>query len=192
MGLVLITGIPESGKDSILKMVLAGSEKNLPPFEYFRFDDLVSYDVDKESEELDLWSFSKRIEHMHRIRREFYKKLKKKVDQLKVKKAHIIANGYFTLKTPSGYLPTLTQESVKFFRPDVIVIVDSDLDNPELVEKLGVDKLKELKCHQEINMKCAISYSVLANSALHIVRAEYGNLKETLKELSDVITLALE
>ncbi|UCD07250.1 MAG: AAA family ATPase [Candidatus Aenigmatarchaeota archaeon] len=192
MSLIFVTGIPESGRDSIVKMVLSGSKKNLPSFEYIRFDDLVSYDVDKKSEELDLWSFSKRIEHMHKIQRDFYRNLKKKVDSLKDKENHIIVNGYFTLRTPSGYLPTLSNQSVKFFKPDVIVIIDVDLDNPEILVKFGKERVRELKYHQDINLKCAVSYSTLTRSAINVVRVEYGNLKDALKEMTDVITLALQ
>jgi adenylate kinase len=192
MSLILITGIPESGRDSIVKMILSGSRKILPAFEYIRFDDMVSYDIDRKSEELDLWSFSKRIEHMHKIQRDFYSKLKKRVESLKGKENHIIVNGYFTIRTPSGYLPTLTQGSIKFFKPDVIVIIDVDLENPEVAKKFGRDEIRELKYHQDINLKYAASYSTLAKSAINVVRVEYGNLKDALKEMADVITLALQ
>ncbi len=192
MSLILITGIPESGRDSIVKMVLSGSKKNLPAFAYIRFDDLVSYDVDKKSEELDLWSFSKRIDHMHKIQGDFYRNLKKKVDSLKGKENHMIVNGYFTLKMPGGYLPTLSKDSIKFFKPDIIVVVNVDLDNPEMLRKFGKERIRELKYHQDINLKYAASYSTLAKSAISVVRVEYGNLKYALKEMTDVITLALQ
>lgn len=192
MGLILVAGIPESGKDSILKMVLTGSKGNLPDFEYLKFDSLVSYDVDKESKELDLWSFSKRIDHMHKIQKDFYTKLKKKTTQLERKGNHIIANGYFTLKTPGGYLPTLTDESIKFFKPDVIVIISIDLDRPELLKKFGKEKVRDLKYHQDINLKYAVTYSEMSKSAINIINVEYGNLKEALREMVDVITLALK
>lgn len=192
MGLILVMGIPESGRDSVLKMVLTGSRKILPPFSYLKFDDLISYDVDKKSEELDLWSFSKRIEHIHKIQNDFYRKLKERLGSLKGKEKHIIVNGYFTLRTPGGYLPLLSKESVKFFRPDVIVIVEVNLESPELLAKFGRERIKELKYHQDINLKYAVSYSALTKAAINIVRVEYGNLKGALKEMTDVITLALE
>jgi len=192
MGLILVTGIPESGRDSILKMVLSGSKKNLPFFAYLKFDDMVSYDVDKKSEELDLWSFSKRIDHIHKIQNDFYSELKKTIGSLKGKGSHIIVNGYFTLRTPSGYLPLLSQEALSFFKPDIIVIVEVDTENRELLGKFGKEKIRELKYHQDINLKYATSYSALTRSAINIVRVEYGNLKDALKEMTDVITLALQ
>jgi adenylate kinase len=191
MGMVFITGVPESGRDSIVRMILTGSRKNLPPFDYLSFDDMVSYDVDRVSEELDLWSFSKSINHMHRIQGGFQRKLKEGTGSLK-KGGHAIVNGYFTLRTPGGYLPLLSKESARFFKPDVIVIIEIDTVSGGLSRKLGGEKAWELKYHQDINLNYAISYSALTRSAVKVVRAEYGKLKDALKEMTDIVTLSMQ
>lgn len=192
MGVILVTGISDSGKDSILEMVLTGSEKNLPDFEYMDFDSLFTHDVDKDSEEIDLWSFDRRIEHMHRIQKDFHTNLRKKTEQLSKTGNHIIVNGYFTLKTPGGFLPTLTDESVKFFKPDVIIVISVDLDGPELLKKFGKEKIRELKDHQEMNLKYAVTYSEMCRSSISVINVEYGNLKEALRETIDAIMLAVK
>ena len=118
MGMVFVTGIPESGRDEIVEMVLTGSKKNLPEFDHFRFDDIASYEVDSSSGMVDLWSFSDRIGRMHSIQRDFNTRLRKKMDNLKLKGNHIIANGYFTFSTPGGYLPLLSRGSERFGRAE--------------------------------------------------------------------------
>ncbi len=192
MSLILVTGIPESGRDSIIDMVITGSKKNLPSFEYLKFDNILSMDVDKKAEELDLWSFSKRIRHIHKIQKEFHTSLRTNIKALRSKKNHIIVNGYFTLKTPSGYMPLLSKTDIRFFKPDVIVIVDMDFESPVLIKKLGKEKVRKLKYHQDINLNYAMGYSTLTKSVVNVVRVEYGNLKDALKEMVDIVTLSLQ
>ncbi len=191
MGIIFVTGIQESGKDEIVDMVLTCSRKNLPPFDYFRFDDLIPQESNSTDGVVDLWSFSNRIKHMHNVQRDFSTKLKKKVDHLKLTGNHIIVNGYFTLKTPGGYLPIISKGSDGFFKPDVIVVMDIDFDNPVMIKKLGKERVKELKYDQDLNLKCAASYATITKSAVNIVRVEYGNLKDALKDMTNAITLAL-
>lgn len=192
MSLILVTGIPESGRDSIVEMVTTGSKKNLPPFEYLNFDSILPVDIDKQDEEIDLWSFSKKIRHVHKIQGDFHKKLKANINFLKSKGEHIIVNGYFTIKTPSGYMPLLSKESVRFFKPDVIVMIDLDLESPLLIKKIGREKVRKLKYHQDINLNYAMGYSTLSRSAINVVRVEYGNVKGALREMADILTMALQ
>ncbi len=191
MGTIFVTGIQESGKDDIVKMVLTGSRRNLPSFDYFRFDDLIPHGTNSADGIIDLWSFSNRIKHMHNVQRNFHTKLRKKVDHLKLTGNHIIVNGYFALNTNGGYLPILSKGSEKFFKPDMIVVLDVDLDSPNMIKKLGKEKIMELKYQQDINLKCAANYATLTKSAVNIVRVEYGNVKDALKDMTDAITLAL-
>lgn len=190
MGTILVTGIQESGKDEIIDMVLTGSRKNLPAFDYFRFDDLLPRSPGS-SHGFDLWSFSDRIQRMHKIQRDFHTKLKKKTDNLKLSGNHIIANGCFTVKTSGGYLPLISKGSERFFKPDMIVVLDVELKNPVMVRKLGKERVEELKYEQRLNLKYATNYSALTGSAINVVRVEYGNVKEALKDMTDAVTLAL-
>lgn len=192
MSLILVTGIPESGRDSIIDMVITGSKRNLPSFEYLRFDDILSMDVDKKSEELDLWSFKKRIHHIHKVQKDFHTNLRESIKSMKSKRDHAIVNGYFTLKTPNGYMPLLSKTDTRFFKPDIIVVIDMDLGSPTLIKRLGKEKIKKLKYHQDINLNYAMGYSTLTRSAINLVRVEYGNVKCALKEMIDIVTLALQ
>jgi adenylate kinase len=190
MGTILVTGIRESGKDEIIDMVLTGSRKNLPPFDYFKFNDLLPHGSG-DSHGFDLWSFNDRIQRMHNIQRDFHTKLKKKIDHMKLSENHIIVNGCFTVKTSGGYLPLISKGSEKFFKPDLIVVLEVELKNPVMIKKLGKEKVEELKYEQRLNLKYATNYSVLTSSAINVVRVEYGNVKEALKDMNDIVTLAL-
>ena len=107
-------------------------------------------------------------------------------------KEPIIVNGYFTLKTARGYVPLLSKTDTRFFKPDVIVMIDLDMTSPVLVKKLGSRKVRELKYHQDINLNYAMGYSTLTKSAINIVRVEYGNLKSALREMTDIITQSIQ
>jgi adenylate kinase len=192
MSLILVAGIPESGKDTLLEMVLEGSRKNLPPFRLLKFDDLISYDVNKESKELDMWSFSERTKQIKNIQSGFHKKLRSSIDMLDRTEKNIIVDGYFTFRTHEGFVPLLYSQSARSFYPDMIIIAELGLKSPELLRKLGRERVRQLRYHQDINLNYATNYSSLTRSPINIVRIEYGNVKEALRDMTDLITLALK
>ena len=191
MSLILVTGIPESGRDSIVDMVVKGFKKNLPSFEYIEFDVLFNGNVDIRKEKLELWSFKDKVKHIHKTQKNFHNNLKESIRALKMSKEPIIVNGYFTLKTARGYVPLLSKTDTRFFKPDVIVMIDLDMTSPVLVKKLGSRKVRELKYHQDINLNYAMGYSTLTKSSCAAITASMslyaaGVSSRTLESLRQV------
>jgi adenylate kinase len=171
---VFVTGIPESGKDELLELVLKGSKRILPPFKCIKFEDILNFKQ---------LGGKKSIGEMEKVRARFYQELEKQVGEAIKRNYNIILSGCFTIMTENGYVPVVSKEFFDIFRPDVIVMVEA---YPK-VQRLDY----EYASQQDINRGYASHYSSISGALLKTIKVQQGEIKETIKELMSIIKFAL-
>ncbi|GEM_PF-1189628 len=184
MKFVLITGLKETGKDTIIKLVLDGSKKILPKFKYINFKSIVR----------EKW-FEENIDKMEKAKERFYKDLEKAVGDAFKEGKHVIVNGYFTVKTGHGYLPVISEDFFDTFNPDILILIEAE--KPKMKgDMIYGAKLKSLNdadwFQQEINRVYASFYSAVSGALLKIVTVKPGNVKSVIKEINELMRYSLD
>jgi adenylate kinase len=165
--IVFAAGMRESGRDSIVDMVLRGSRNNLQKHSHVRLNDtkirkikgMISSDLE-------------------RARDEFYHGIEGEVSSRLKTGTNIIVDGPLTLKTEDGYLPLVPKEFFESFEPDVFVVfeVKKERSAPD------IDWTQ-----QEVNRSYAEMYASLAGSPLKIIKVGKGEVKVALREFTKVM-----
>jgi len=176
MKLVLITGSPETDKDSVVDLALERLRNFRPKFRYLDFDKLgVKPGLSLEN----LKSFPSRL----------HEKLEKElVSELRGSKNNIIINGYLTLKTQYGCFPALTQEFFRVFKPDSLIILESSPGDLVRDPKASHEILRQ----QDLDRNYGIMYTSLSDSPVRVMTIEKSNVALAVKELLEYLKLVFK
>jgi adenylate kinase len=199
MKLILVTGLEDSGKDTILDMVLQGSKQTLPDFDHIKFDELIFKKTKSVSSRFghsalaESMDFSKNIDQIIKTRQDIYSKLEKNIKANIEAKKSVILNGYFTMKTRRGFVPIISEQFFKTFKPDMIVLMEADasIKNGHIVKK-GPDHIESVKLQQEINRNYASLYASTTDAVLVIIKVSHGDVKSAIRELRSCLTFAMK
>ncbi len=176
MKLVLITGSPETDKDSVIELTLDRLRSLNPRFRYLELDKL---GVKPGQGPDDFRSFPSRLRE--RLEKEL-------VSELRGSRNHIILNGCLTLKTPYGIFTCLTQEFFRVFKPDSLVILESSPGDLVRDPRASHETLRQ----QDIDRCYAIMYASLSASPLMVMTIERSNIALVVKELLGYLRLAFK
>lgn len=179
MKIVMVTGIQETDKDTIIDLALSRSKKMLPNFSRVDFSAGVKAVEDKIEESMDM------------VREELestYDSLQKSmIEKMKGEGGHIVLNIQLAAKTMHGYVPLVPAALFKNFRPDVIVLMESD---PREVAKTEED-IKEVRERQEINRHYATVYSMMYGAVLKILQVRKGSVTAAVNGLIETMKILL-
>ncbi len=197
--LILVTGVEDSGKDTILEMVLKGSDNTLPKFDYIKFDDLVFKNPKAVSSRFghralaESMEFSENIDQIISARQEIYKKLEKKINSNLKENTFVIVNGYFTMKTLRGYVPVISEQFFRAFKPEMIVLMEADISptNGHLL-KSGHDHMDAVMLQQEINRNYASLYASATDAVLRIIKVKHCGVKDAIRDLREALRFAMK
>lgn len=176
MKLVLIAGLEETDKDSVIGLALERLRNFNPRFKYMEAGKLGV----KPGQKLDeVKAFPSRL----------HEKLEKAlVSELRGGKSHIILNGYLTMKTQYGYSPALTAEFFRVFRPDSVIIMESSpgdlVRNPKASE--------EILKHQELDRSYGAMCASLSDSPVKLITIEKSNIALAVNELLEYLRMVLK
>lgn len=166
---ILIVGVEESERDSLVEMVLKRNKKFLPHLTFARLPDFSHLPV-------------KRIKAK---RKAFYKEFEKVLKR----KGHLVLSGSLTFKTPLGFTPLFT---TPLFTPDLTILLELDTREAVIVPGYGIARRKVdrrgIRFQQELNRY----YAILLLSPLKILPVDRGNIKKALRELKEVVQIALQ
>ncbi len=196
MKLIFVAGLEESGKDTLLNLVL-NSKNKISDFDRIAFDDIIFSKTKRISPRLGHRALTESLDfcgdmgEMAKLRDEIHKKLEKKIKSCK--KPLVVINGYFTIKTYHGYVPVMTDQFFKKLRPDMIILMEADVpEKSRHLLKKGPDYLDSLKLQQEIDRNCASLYASVTNAVLKIIKVRHGDVKTAIRKLTDTLTFAMK
>ncbi|MGZ7048859.1 MAG: adenylate kinase, partial [Methanobacterium sp.] len=107
--------------------------------------------------------------------------------------SNIIVDTHCTIKTPAGFLPGLPKWVLEELQPDMFILVEAD--NEEiLMRRLSdksrtrdMEKLSDIRLHQEMNRAAAISYAVLTGATVKIIQNHDNRLDVPVEDMVNVL-----
>jgi len=190
MATVILTGIPGSGKTTVLKKALSelGAESRV--YEHVVYG-TVMFEIAKEK---GLVSDRDEMRNLPvDAQREVQVDAARKIGKLGETK-DIIVDTHCTVKTPKGFIPGLPKHVLDEIKPSQIIIIETDVQ--DIIERRKDDASRKrdlesswgLDSHQKINRSYAAAYSLHSNSAVKLIANRQGKLAEASAELKKVLT----
>ncbi len=172
MKLILVTGLRETEKDSIVEMALNKSSTTRKRFKYVNFEksDTVSSGITN-------------LNHLKDFHLTLHDEIEQAITGSRREGLNVIVNGNFTIKTDLGYVPLLIDGFFRGFKPDIIVILENRLN--ELVD--NPRKALEIKEQQEIDRGYASRYAAMLGIPLKIIKVSKQNISHSIKEFSETL-----
>lgn len=210
MASILVAGVRESDKDTVIQLIR--KMKSLPAFGFVDFDDVIMGDRKLFGELASLGAFEslttlkswgikpeeKSYDALLKAVARFYNRLETQVKEASKTSGNVIVSGYCTLKTHYGQLPLLSKNFLEYFRPDVLVVIESDLGSRAHVldEDYGIlmqqnegrrGELRQLGMDQAIARSSASAFVALYGGLLKVVQVRQGRVKQALKDTVETI-----
>jgi adenylate kinase len=98
-------------------------------------------------------------------------------------KGHVVVSGYCTVKTKLGFFPVLTAETVKAFRPDIMVHISVD---PLAIEGKTVNA-DEFRDHQTLEKTYALLLCASAGCGLKVIHCALDGSRDAAGELIELL-----
>jgi len=214
MASILIAGARESDKDTVVELVR--KIKTLPDFEFVDFDEVVSSDKKLLGElaavgafesltKLKSWGLEpgqKTYGNVSSMVSRFYTLLEARLKEAQAASKNVLVSGYFSFTTQYGHVPLLSKDFLEYFRPDAVIVVESDaagrfriLDQEHEVflhDDRKIGEFKELVLQQSVARAYASAFAVMQGGLLKIITVRKGNVKQALKEAVETLTFVFK
>ncbi|MHA1238072.1 MAG: adenylate kinase [Candidatus Odinarchaeia archaeon] len=175
MTLVIIGGVPGSGKTTICKRVEKESD-----IKVFNLGDVI-YNISKKM-------FPDKIKVREDTRKiplhQYFKIQVEAAKLIKEAKEDKVVDTHLALKTPRGYYPGLPQEVLKILSPEAIILIETDpeeiIRRREKDREAGVrasrdkENIAEIEEHQQINKLYGVAYSASCGCYLKIINLRWA------------------
>lgn len=169
---ILIVGVDESERDTLVQMVVKGNKKIFPKLTVAKLPD---------------FSEISSFKHLDERRKKFHKDF----DVIAEKKGNIILTGNLSAHTKFGFVPLLTEKPISVFRPDLTILLEVDSHETVLLPEYGIIRkkrsTKDIQIQQQLNMQ----YATMLFSVVKILRVDSGDVKKSLRTLKEVLKAAL-
>ena len=187
--IVVLTGIPGSGKTTVLEPALSALKKKGIEYKSVNYG-TVMFEIAR-----DLGLVKDRDE-MRKLEPEKQKKIQraagKKIASMATVSS-VIVDTHCTINTPRGYLPGLPEWVLKEIMPDSIILVETDAKeiakrrNKDVTRVRDKESEEEIDEHQRMNRYAAVSYGVLTGSTTKIIHNHDKKLDEATSDLAKVL-----
>jgi len=190
--IVLVVGIPASGKTSVVNAAKKYFKREI---EVIEFGDIIFelakkyYGIENRDEIRKKLS----IEDQTKLQ---YEAVKHILENYKNK--DVIITTHFVIETSSGFKPGITKEMADMLKPNAIVVITSDPDKILLRRVKDTSRIREkedlerIRIHQEMTIYYTIPFMYMYNTVIEIIKNEEGLLEEAAKRFADFINNLLE
>ena len=188
-GIVVITGVPGSGKTTVVKRALEELQKSGIQYEVINYGDVM----------LELMREKLGITHrddMRKIGTEVYRGIQRdagrRIAEI-AKQRPVIVDTHCLVKKPEGYYPGLPLWVLQELNPDVLVIVEATPAEISRRRTLDADRKrdmemeKEIAEHQELNRATAMAYAAISGAAVKIIENHDDKLEEAVADMVSVL-----
>lgn len=180
MKLVVVAGIPGSGSTTVLTKALEHLD-----YLHINYGDVMLEIAEKEGLVDDRDSIRKLSPELQKeIQRKAAKNIKERSEQ-----SNIIVDTHCTIKTPKGFLPGLPKWVLDELQPDMFVLLEANGDEI-LMRRINdttrirdLEKLSDIKLHQEMNRAVSMAYAVLTGATVKIIKNHDNKLDESVGEM---------
>lgn len=186
---VVITGVPGSGKTTVMKEALRRLESTGVTYRVVNYGD-VMFEI--MSERLGV----KHRDEMRKIEMSVYREIQREAGKRIAKmteESNVIVDTHCLVKKPEGYYPGLPVWVLEELKPDVLILVEAD--PAEISERRrkdadrirDQDKPEEIDEHQQMNRAIAVAYATLTGAAVKIIQNRDGKLNEAAENMVEVL-----
>lgn len=188
--LAIITGIPGSGKTTVINEAIKILEKENKKYERVVFGDVI-FEIAKKKK------FVNDRDDIRKLPFEIQKKLQKeaakKIERMSKGKNFII-DTHCTISTPKGYIPGLPEYVLRELKPNMLIIIEADAKEIEIrrcadsTRKRDSEDIEEIKLHQELNRSIAMAYSALTGASVKIIKNSQGKVNDAAMHLVKILS----
>ena len=188
---VIVTGIPGSGKTTVCRELVRLAQEEGIKVEVLNYGDVMVEIMAKSGRELhrdELRRMS--ISAQKIVQAEAAAKLAKAVERAE---GHVIIDTHMVVRTGSGYLPGLPKHVLDALRPDLLVLIEA---RPEEIAARRVKDagrmrdertLKELEEELAFSRMVASACSVLTGAPVAIVENPTGRQEEAARKVLELL-----
>jgi len=187
--IVILTGIPGSGKTTVLDLAIPALEKEGVKYESVNYG-TVMFEIAKQM------GLVKTRDEMRKLdpakQKEIQKSAGKKISSMATVSS-VIVDTHCTINTPRGYLPGLPEWVLKEIMPDTIVLVEAGAKNiavrrnKDTSRTRDAEAVDDIQCHQDINRAASIAYCIMTGATTKIIKNEQDKLEYATKEMINVL-----
>jgi len=112
-----------------------------------------------------------------------YDDLQKTLTNSKRNAFNIVLDAALTVNTEYGYMPLLTENFFRIFKPNAMLLIENKLED----FKENPRDLLSVKEHQEINKSYAIKIASEFGIPVKIIKVNKTELKSTVKDIQDYL-----
>lgn len=188
---IVVASVPGAGKTTVLNFV----KKKLPSAKIINVGDLI-LELAKEK-----YKIKNRDELRKRLtleqQRELQEEAYKKIAEMKGK--YIFVDTHLAIKTPKGYFPGISKQTVELIKPEMIIVLEfppKDILERRLKDKKRVREMEseeKIAEHQRINREFAVAAASQVQAAVEIIsfeerqRKDFEHAKLAAEKIVDVV-----
>jgi len=186
---VVITGVPGSGKTTVMREALRRLETMGVKYKVVNYGDVM----------FEIMSEKLGVKHRDEMRkigtlvyREIQREAGKKIAKM-AEESNVIVDTHCLIKKPEGYYPGLPVWVLEELRPDVLILVEAEpaeifgRRQKDVDRMRDQDRLEEIDEHQQMNRAIAMAYAAFTGAAIKIVQNREGRLNEAVENIVEVL-----
>ncbi len=187
--IVILTGIPGSGKTTVLGSALPVLEKEGIKYKSVNYGTIM-FEIAKQM------GLVKTRDDMRKLdpakQKDIQKSAGKKISSMATMSS-VIVDTHCTINTPKGYLPGLPEWVLKEIMPDTIVLVEAGAKNiavrrnKDMSRSRDAESVNDIQYHQDINRAASIAYCIMTGATTKIIKNEQDKLEYAAKEMIEVL-----
>ena len=187
--IVILTGIPGSGKTTVLGSALPVLEKEGIKYKSVNYGTIM-FEIAKQM------GLVKTRDDMRKLdpakQKDIQKSAGKKISSMATMSS-VIVDTHCTINTSKGYLPGLPEWVLKEIMPDTIVLVEAGAKNiavrrnKDMSRSRDAESVNDIQYHQDINRAASIAYCIMTGATTKIIKNEQDKLEYAAKEMIEVL-----
>lgn len=189
MAAVILTGIPGSGKTTVLGKALELLKERGVSYDHVVYG-TVMFELAKER---GLVSDRDALRSLPpETQREIQLAAAERIGRMGIS-GNIIVDTHCTVKTPKGFISGLPKAVLERIKPSQIVLVETDPKEiiarrtGDTSRKRDAESVADLSLHQSLNRSFAAAYALQAGASVTVVENRQGKLSEAAKKLAEVL-----
>ncbi|MGZ4943121.1 MAG: adenylate kinase [Halobacteriota archaeon] len=186
--IVVLTGIPGSGKTTVTRKAIEKLEAQGNPFGMVTYSDIMLDEAVQRG-----WVQAR--DEIRKLEPQKQRDLQRIAARIIADTAttSLVVDTHATMRTPKGYLPGLPVWVLDELKPDLILVVEAA--PKEIMRRRSTDKSRSrdvqdeqgIQEHQEVNRAICMAYAAHTGATVKILQNPDGKLSEAMHEL--VLTL---
>jgi len=187
--IVVVTGVPGSGKTTVLEKALAQLKAQKVIYSVLNYGDVM----------LELMRERERIrdrDDMRKVPADRYREIQREAAKRIARASKwgpVIVDTHCLVKKPEGYYPGLPRWVLEELRPESIVIIEA---KPEEISgrrardasrRRDKEVTREIEEHQLMNRATAAAYAAFSGAAVRIIKNKNKGLNEAVSEMIGIL-----